>query len=138
MNLIKKNNKRKGIQYYIMDENLKYNIVDNAPDTSIDIDELMDEFNSMDSHEDCEMDQYIARELDYRENYTVKMLGCIADYYAISKRKLKKDALIQEIVIFEQDPSNREIVLRRKKFWFYLEELKKDPYLSKYILFNDN
>lgn len=121
-----------------MDENLKYNIVDNAPDTSIDIDVLMDEFNSMDSHKDYEMDQYVAHELDYRENYTVKMLGCIADYYDISKRKLRKDDLIQEIVIFEQDPINIETVERRKKFWSYLEELKKDPYLSKYILFNDN
>lgn len=121
-----------------MDENLKYNIVDNNEDTSVDIDELMAEFNNMDSHENCEMDQYIARELDYRENYTVRMLGCIADYYEISKRKLRKDELIQEVVIFEQDPCNRETVLRRKKFWFYLEELKKDPYLSKYILFNDN
>ena len=29
---------------------------------------------------------------------------------------------------------NKEIVLKRKKIWFYINELKKDKLMKKYIL----
>ena len=49
-------------------------------------------------------DDYMANEINYSTNYTRKELDRIADYYEISKRKKKKDEIIQDIVIFEQDP----------------------------------
>ena len=39
---------------------------------------------------DLGMDDYVASELNYNENYTKKQLELIADYYNISKRKKKK------------------------------------------------
>ena len=60
----------------------------------------------------------------------------IADYYEISKRKKKKDEIIQDIVIFEQDPENIEVVYRRKRLWAYIKEIGDDKYLKKFLIFN--
>ena len=80
------------------------------------------------------MDDYIAAELDFNENYTKKQLEKIADYYQISKRKKRKQELIEEIVIFEKDISNYNITERRKTLWFYMSEIKNDNYLSKFLI----
>ena len=55
-------------------------------------------------NEGLSIDDYVASEIDYNENYTKKQLELIADYYDISKRKKKKGQLIEEIVIFEKEP----------------------------------
>ena len=120
-----------------MSENLTYNIIDSSNCNNVNMDELMAELNETDLTVECEMDQYIAYELDYKENYTVKMLGYISDYYEINKRKLRKDELVQEIVLFEQEPQNKEKVQSRKKCWFYINELKKDKFFSKYLYSTD-
>ena len=80
------------------------------------------------------MDDYIASELDYHTNYIKKELERIADYYEISKRKKKKDQLIEDIVIFEKDPVNIEKVYQRKKLWGYIEEIRKDKYLRQFLI----
>ena len=80
------------------------------------------------------MDDYIASELDYQTNYIKKDLEKIADYYEISKRKKRKDELIEDIVIFEKDPVNVEKVYQRKKMWRYIEEIKKDKYLRQFLI----
>ena len=48
-------------------------------------------------------------EEDYMNNYNKKDLELIADYYGISKRKKKKQDLVQDIIIFEQDYMNEEV-----------------------------
>ncbi len=80
------------------------------------------------------MDDYIASELDYQTNYIKKELERIADYYEISKRKKKKNELVEDIVIFEKDPVNVEKVYQRKKMWRYIEEIKKDKYLRQFLI----
>ena len=81
-----------------------------------------------------DMDDYIALELDYQTNYIKKDLDKIADYYEISKRKKRKMELIEDIVLFEKDPSNIEKVMQRKKMWMYFEEIKKDKYLRQFLI----
>tara|TARA_Y100000310_G_C20478072_1_gene713385 strand:+ start:529 stop:918 length:390 start_codon:yes stop_codon:yes gene_type:complete len=76
----------------------------------------------------------VALELNYRENYTKKQLDRIADYYQIPKRKKKKNELIEEIVIFEQNIENMDITQHRKTLWYYMEEIKNDNYLSKFLI----
>ena len=88
---------------------------------------------SLDSHS-ITTDDYIAAELDYSENYTKKQLDLISDYYNISKRKKRKAELIEEIVIFEKELSNSDIVQRRKTLWFYIEEINNDSFLSKFLI----
>jgi hypothetical protein len=80
------------------------------------------------------MDDYLASELDYQTNYIKKDLEKIADYYEISKRKKRKNELIEAIVLFEKDPVNIQKVYQRKKLWKYMEEIKKDKYLRQFLI----
>lgn len=80
------------------------------------------------------IDDYISSEINYSENYTKKQLDLIADYYGITKRKKKKQDLIEEIVIYEKEMSNYDIVERRKQLWFYMEEISNDSFLSKFLI----
>ena len=83
---------------------------------------------------DLTLDDYIACELDYKENYTKKQLDLIADYYDIPKRKKKKGELIEEIVIFEKEVMNYDVTQKRKTLWFYMEEINNDSFLSKFLI----
>ena len=80
------------------------------------------------------MDDYLASELDYQTNYIKKDLERIADYYEISKRKKRKDELVEVIVLFEKDPVNIQKVYQRKKLWRYIEEIRKDKYLRQFLI----
>jgi len=80
-------------------------------------------------------DNIMAQHVDYFENYTVKMLQHIANYYHIPKTKLKKEELIQLIIQFENQDENSEVVYNRKRMWHYITELKNDSFFSKFVLF---
>lgn len=71
---------------------------------------------------------------DYMTNYTKKDLELIADYYTISKRKKKKQELVQDIIIFEQDSMNEEIVEQRKLGWYCIDTIKNDEKLKKFLI----
>lgn len=73
---------------------------------------------------------------EYYDNYNVKMLKMIMDYYQISKRKMTKADIVQSIILFECDHDNRDIVIRRQKLWEYMKELQKDRFFSKYVIFD--
>ena len=76
--------------------------------------------------------------LDYAENYNVKELLLICDYYGFAKEikanKLGKDLLIQCLVDYEMDPLNAVIVEKRRNMWFFINELKNDKFMKKYVL----
>ena len=78
--------------------------------------------------------EYMNKQIEYEENYTVKDLHHIANYYDISKRKKKKGELIEDIVAFEMDYENSNLVEQRKRLWFYFNEIRNDSYLSKFIM----
>lgn len=82
-------------------------------------------------------DNFLAQQIDYSENYNIKMLHHIANYYNIPKRKLKKDEITQLIIEFENNNENYEIVYNRKRLWHYLNELKQDKYFSKFVIWNN-
>ena len=120
--------------------------------------DIMTDFVSME-------DRILALSLSYDTNYKITDLSKIAEYYSISLTKLndiensnansnakantktnvkskkkyvkkKKDELIKDIVQFEEDELNTNVVNRRKELWFYIDELKSDKYLQKHIIFN--
>jgi len=74
----------------------------------------------------------------YDMNFTIQQLLLICDYYNIVKsNKLKKENkinIIHKLIEFENEANNYELVLQRKKFWFYMNELKNDKVMKKYIL----
>jgi hypothetical protein len=79
-------------------------------------------------------DFFLMQQLHYKDNFLKKDLERIADYYEISKRKKKKDQLINDIILFELNPINFEITERRKTMWYYMEEILNDNYLSKFLI----
>ena len=123
-------------------KNLSFSLIENktSSDNSVTYESLKEKVDkqsnylSQNNFEDENMDDYIAAELDYNENYTKKQIDLIADYYEIVKRKKKKAELIEEVVIFEKDPENYDITQRRKTLWFYMEEINNDSFLSKFLI----
>jgi hypothetical protein len=80
----------------------------------------------------------IAKSIDYDTNYNVKQLLTICDYYGLSKEvklnKFKKTELILFLLDFEENMENSLIVYKRKQLWYFIEELKNDKFMKKYIL----
>lgn len=123
-----------------MTENVNYEITSGASRNTLqDMKSYISEIiNSSDDEKDHSGDtsRIVAIELDYMTNYTVKMLSHILDYYKLSKRRLNKSEMVQIILIFEEDPANEVCVSTRRQLWKYMERLRNDEYLSKFILFN--
>ena len=69
----------------------------------------------------------------YKTTCNVKKLNQILTYYGIQKSKMTKDEMIQVLLFFEIEPANYERVQQRMRLWRNWEELKLDPYFSKYI-----
>lgn len=107
---------------------------DNNKNEVFDINEIVKTVES--ENIDIKLNEMVAMELFFHENYIIKDLQKIAGYYNISTRKMKKDDIIRNIVEFESNIENREIVSKRKLLQFYYEELKSDPFFSTYVSFN--
>jgi len=101
---------------------------------NITYEELIKEVDLLEITAAISLDDMIAMELDYQTNYTKKQLERICDYYAISKRKKRKPQLVEEIVQFEKNANNLTVVYQRKKLWGYIEEIKGDKYLRKFLI----
>ena len=133
------------------DENVFYSIRERLKDTGpIDLDDLMQEINSdIDaavSEQEANAGAMFASgtvegelrdvwAVEFSTNYTVSDLARIMEYYGISRRKLRKDEMIQALVTFEECVENQNVVERRRRLWENMEELKEDSILSKYISF---
>ena len=76
---------------------------------------------------------YFLMEEEYNQ-FTKKQLERICDYYNINKRKKLKAELIQDIIIFEQDTLNSELVDKRIELWYCIEQIKNDNYLKKFLI----
>ena len=76
--------------------------------------------------------------INYRENFTVKELLLICDYYGVAKElksnKCNKYEIIQFLVIYESNPINSDIVFKRQNMWFFINQLKNDKFMKKYVL----
>ena len=79
-------------------------------------------------------DAFLASELDYTLNYTVKELIRIAEYYELFTKRKKKSELIESIVVYESN--NEAAALRRRVFWSLIKILQKDKYLNRFIMFD--
>lgn len=81
----------------------------------------------------------ITKIINYNLNYSIKDLYLICDYYdllkSIKKQKYNKDLIIQILIDFEFDTENYLLVNKRQNMWFYMNELKNDKFMKKYVLF---
>ena len=83
-------------------------------------------------------DLNIPKMIHYSENCTIKDLYLICEYYGFLKdikvNKCNKELIIQILVDFELNPANISIVNKRENLWFYINELKNDKFMKKYVL----
>ena len=123
-------------------ENINY-VVDEINDMDLnldlDLDSFLTDFEKMEvnvsSQLDPSDDYFLAQMSQYDLNYNLKQLTMIYEYYNLGKvAKIKKADMIQAIVVFEHDNENCEIVMRRQLLWHYLEELKADKFMKRFIL----
>jgi hypothetical protein len=98
--------------------------------------DLLKEVDMMEMTADLFDDDIIALELEYDTNYTKKELEKIIDYYKLDKRNKRKSDIIESIIFFEKNVQNIEKVHMRKKLWSYMEEIKEDDYLRKFLIFD--
>ena len=129
------------------DENIKYTVevdvvIQNQNKQPHNISEMMKEFENMafEFNDECEngnmsQDELYAIMANYDMNYTAKQLISICEYYNIGKMiKWKKADIISAIVAFENNLENYDIVERRRTVWKYMEELKQDSFMKKFII----
>ena len=95
--------------------------------------EVFDVSHQPDNFTDWSTD-YLKLQLHYTDNFTVKDLHKICDFYELDKRKKRKDEIVEDIVIYELDTNNSVSVHNRKRLWFYVEELKNDKFFKKYVI----
>jgi len=121
-----------------MGENIHFNIDEVHEETNVNFDEIMSNFEN-EMFDDYERENIIASQiLNYQMNFTIKQLIVICDYYGISKEiklnKATKIEIINALVYFENNSINEDVVLKRQNLWFYLNELKNDKIMKKYVL----
>jgi len=117
------------ISYYIEEVENSENNVD------FNIDDFM---NNLNEDDDLHDQMTIPHMINYHENFTVKELLLICEYYGFAKdlkaNKFNKEQIIEYLVSFESDIANSDIVFKRQNMWFYINELKNDKFMKKFIL----
>jgi hypothetical protein len=137
------NNTNENITYEFKDDNL-------SNENLCEIEKLLSDFEQINyintaidsnSNRICiEDDDMYTEMVNYDMNYTVKQLLLICDYYGLMKdvrtNKMKKQDVIEQILLFENNMENYEVVVRRKELWYYINELKNDKMMKKFIIWS--
>ena len=92
-----------------------------------------------DNNEDNNIKNLIYNEEYFIDNYEynelpIKNINLICDYYKIKRGKLSKKEKIMEILFFENNINNIDIVENRKLLWEYVKIIKTDKFLKNYII----
>ena len=107
-------------------------IISNEYDLEFDINNVLQEI---------ENDEFkLPKLLNYDINFTIKDLMMICEYYGFAKelktKKYNKEEIIHFLVDYELNPLNNDIVNKRQNMWFYINELKNDKFMKKYVLWS--
>ena len=132
-------------------ENITFKFTDTDTDTDTDNyntdntdNTLTDEFyallnKSEEPSSDNQYDNIFMEIKNYDLNFTLKQLTQICEYYNLSKdikiNKMKKQDIIEQIILFEHSYENYNTVLKRKEMWYYMGELKNDKLMKKMVIF---
>jgi hypothetical protein len=115
------------ISYYIEE-------IEKESENELNIEEFMAKIENTELQDELVVPQMI----NYHENYTVKELLMICEYYGFAKdlknNKYNKEQIIDFLVTFESDINNYDIVFKRQNMWFYINELKNDKFMKKFVL----
>jgi hypothetical protein len=110
-----------------------------STDNSTQLNDLLEELNFEDKINDLTSEEIMEiLSFEYKKNYTVKELLLICEYYGIAKElkinKSNKDVIIFNLLNFENNPLNNDIVVKRQGLWYYMSQLKSDKFMKKYVL----
>ena len=68
----------------------------------------------------------------------IKDLLVICDYYGLTKEiranKYNKNDVVLVLLVYERDISNQPMVANRKQLWHYMNELKRDKFMKRFLL----
>ena len=108
-------------------------------DNSTQLNDLLEELNFEDKINDLTSEEIMEiLSFEYKKNYTVKELLLMCEYYGIAKElkvnKSNKDIIIFNLLNFENNPLNNDIVVKRQGLWYYMSQLKNDKFMKKYVL----
>jgi len=123
------------ITFFIDDNNCNNEKELNMNEISMNLNEILNsEYESKNNN-----DLYVQL-IHYDLNYTVKQLLLICEYYGISKdlknNKCNKTDILNTLIIYENNVENTEKVNKRKILWHYMNELKNDKFMKKFVLWN--
>jgi hypothetical protein len=123
------------ITFFIDDNNCNNEKELNMNEISMNLNEILNsEYESKNNN-----DLYVQL-IHYDLNYTVKQLLLICEYYGISKdlknNKCNKTDILNTLIIYENNMENTEKVNKRKILWHYMNELKNDKFMKKFVLWN--
>ena len=120
------------------DENITFFLNDEETDDFLDLNALESELNGMELSSIQEDELFIEMK-NYELNFNVKQLMLICEYYNMKDiriNKLKKQDIIEQIILFETKPENIEIVTKRKELWYYIDELKNDKMMKRFLIWS--
>ena len=119
-----------------MSNNLSYSLkeIKNIKNSNSEPDlSWMGEFTDDSICEDEIISSELLLEIEFNE-YTLKELQRFCDYYKLPKHKMKKQDLIKQLILFEVNNENKNIVETRRTLWEYFLILKQDPFFKKFII----
>jgi len=120
-------------------DNISFSIVEDTTfNNNNNLIDLMDSLDSLEKEFTNNQDLMVPYFINYNENYTVKELLLICEYYGIVKEyklnKCNKEQIMDILIQFEINPEYSDIVSKRKNMWFYANELKNDKFMKKYVI----
>jgi hypothetical protein len=120
-----------------INENITFFFDEETNAIDLDLCKLQEELNEMELN--CAEDEAVlfVEIKNYELNFNVKQLMLICEYYNLKDirvNKLKKSDIIEQIVLFENNPENIEIVTKRKELWYYIDELKNDKMMKRFVI----
>jgi len=112
----------------------------NNNDIDIDIESFLQRFHNLECDNITEHidDEIFTQMKNYELNFNVKQLLLICEYYVLSKdvkmNKMKKQDIIEQIILYENNTDNIEMVIKRKELWYYMSELKNDKIMKRFVI----
>ena len=117
--------------------NITYDIIESRENDISDIDNHNSDHHSNDiGNLMYNQDEILALITNYNINYSVSYLNNIMEFYNIKKKKknMKKQDMIDIIVDFETNLSNKNIVSKRIRLFSNFIELKNNDFFNKFII----
>ena len=116
-------------------------VIEKEPDPNCDINPVYDQSTHqilIQDHDPVfDYDRFFTNKIVEYNACTIKQLFIICDYYEILKEiktnKLSKEQIIEQIIWFESQLENSELVSKRLLMWSYMSKIKNDKKLSKFV-----